>query len=76
MFTRCFLSEVDNFDVAPMLFQILRHEPPMAVVRLILAAQQTPVREEFVGNGCRGTAGLASCYIRSVYPVFYLTKMR
>lgn len=50
MFTRCFLSEMDNFHVAPMVFQILGHEPPMAAVWLILTAQQTPVRDDLYRN--------------------------
>lgn len=51
MFLRCFLSEMDNFNVAPMLFQVLGDKPSMAAVRFILAAKQASVFDDLFRNG-------------------------
>ncbi len=42
---------MDNLDVAPLPVEILRDETPMAMVRLVLAAEQTRVLERSRRNG-------------------------
>ena len=42
------LSEVSDLDTTPMIVQILRHQPAVAVVGLIFAAQQAAVRKGFL----------------------------
>jgi hypothetical protein len=39
-----------DIDVAPMLFEILRYETAVAMVRLGLAAQQATVRDRLSGT--------------------------
>ena len=48
---RYFLSEMDNIDIAPLLFQVLGYNASMAAVRLILAAKQAPVGDDLLRNG-------------------------
>ena len=43
--TPSLLSEMCNFDIVPMVFQILGPEPTVAAVWSILAAQQAAVRD-------------------------------
>jgi hypothetical protein len=39
------LLKVGNADVAPVPFEVLRYEPAVAMVRLVLATQQATIRD-------------------------------
>ena len=45
-----FLDEVNNFDVFPMLFQILSNEPPVAVVGFFFTAKKTTFSDGVTGD--------------------------
>jgi uncharacterized protein len=43
-------NEMDDFDMAPLVAQVLRHQAPVAVVRRVLTAQQAPHVDHVSGN--------------------------
>ena len=75
---------MDNFDVSPMLFQILGYEPPMASVRLVLAAQQASVGDNLFRNRRlnsplahkRNEAILVGCPFTTPFPVVVQQLLR
>ena len=46
----CALGQVEDFNIAPMLGQVLGHEAAVAMQRRVFATQQAPVGEKFFGN--------------------------
>jgi uncharacterized protein len=43
-------TEMNNFDMAPLVAQVLSHQAPVAVVRRVLAAQQAPPVDQLARN--------------------------
>jgi hypothetical protein len=39
---------MDDLNAAPVIVEVIGHDPAMAVLRLILAAQQTAIRHDFL----------------------------
>ena len=68
---------MDNFNVTPMLFQVLCNKPAVAAVRFILAAKQTAARDDLFRNGPfdlplthqRDESVLVGCPIATPLPV-------
>lgn len=42
------LNKMDDLNATPVIVEVIGHNPAMAVLRLILAAQQTAVRYDFL----------------------------
>ena len=75
---------MDNFNVTPMLFQVLCNKPAVAAVRFILAAKQTAARDDLFRNGPfdlplthqRDESVLVGCPIATPFPVVVQQLLR